>query len=96
VHTIDALDFEWNEDRAAGNLHKHGVDFADAVGVFDDPLAFSMPNDDPGEERFIGLGLDTLGRLPVVFYIFRGERIRIISARRATPSERKAYLRNVP
>jgi len=96
VHTIGEVDFEWDEDKAATNLQKHGVDFADAVGVFDDPLAFSMPDDDPGEDRFIGLGTDTLGRLLVVIYTFRGEKIRIISARRATPSERRTYERNLP
>jgi hypothetical protein len=64
--------------------------------MFDDPLAFSMPDDDPGEDRFIGRGTDVLGRLLVVVYTFRGEKIRIISARRATPSERRTYERNLP
>jgi uncharacterized protein len=45
------VDFGWDEDKAADNLRKHRVDFADAAGVFDDPLAFSMRDDDPGEER---------------------------------------------
>jgi uncharacterized DUF497 family protein len=90
------VDFEWDEDKAASNLQKHGVDFADAVGVFDDALAFSMPDDDPGEDRFIALGTDTLGRLLVVVYTFRGEKIRIISARRGTSSERRTYERNLP
>ena len=96
MHTIGAVHYEWDEDKAASNLQKHGVDFADAVGVFNDPLAFSMSDDDPGEERFIGLGTDTLGRLLVVVYTFRVEKIRIISARHATPSERKTYQRNLP
>jgi len=95
VHTIGVVDFEWDEDKAAGIFRKHGIDFADAVGVFDDPLASSMPDDDPGEERWIGLGTDTLGRLLVVVYTFRGKKIRIISARRATPTERRTYLRNL-
>jgi uncharacterized DUF497 family protein len=90
------VNFEWDEDKAASNIQKHGIDFADAVGVFDDPLAFSMPDDAPGEQRFVGLGTDILGRLLVVVYTFRGEKIRIISARRATPSERKTYQRNLP
>ena len=96
VHTIIRVDFEWDENKAAGNLRKHAVDFADAVGVFDDPLALSMLDNDPGEERYIGLGADTLGRVLVVVYAFRGERVRIISARRATPSEREIYERNLP
>jgi len=96
VHTLGDVDFEWDEDKAASNIRKHGVDFADAVGVFDDPLAFAMPDDDPIEDRFIGLGNDTLGRLLVVVYTIRGEKIRIISARRATPSERRTYERGQP
>lgn len=96
MHTLGAVDFEWDEDKAASNLQKHGIDFADAVGVFDDPLALSMPDDDPSEERFIGLGMDMLGRLLVVIYTFRGEKIRVISARRATPSERRTYEGNLP
>ena len=96
MHTLSEVDFEWDEDKAASNIQKHGVDFADAVGVFYDPLAFSMPDDDPNEDRFIGLGNDTLGRLLVVVYTFRGEKIRIISARRATPAERRTYERNLP
>lgn len=91
MHTLSGVDFEWDEDKAAGNFQKHGVDFADAVGIFDDPLALSMRDEGPSENRFIGLGTDTLGRLLVVVYTYRGERIRIISARRATPSERRTY-----
>ena len=96
MHTISTVDFEWDEDKAASNLRKHGVDFADATGVFDDPLALSMSDDDPNEERFVGLGTDALGRVLVVVYTFRGDKVRIISARRATPSERGTYERNLP
>lgn len=96
MHTLGGVDFEWDENKAAANLRKHGVDFADAIGVFDDPLALSMPDEDPREDRSIGLGTDMLGRLLVVVYTFRGESVRIISARRATPSERAMYLRNLP
>lgn len=85
------MDFEWDEAKATSNLKKHGVDFADAVGVFDDPLALSMPDDSPDEQRFVGLGADGLGRVLVVVYTLRGYKVRIISARRATPSERKRY-----
>lgn len=96
MHTLGPVDFEWDEDKAASNLQKHRIDFADAVGVFDDPLALAMPDDDTSEERFIALGLDMLGRLLVVIYTFRGEKIRIISARRATPAERRTYEGNLP
>lgn len=96
MHTINTVDFEWDADKAASNLRKHGVDFADAAAVFDDPFALSMPDDDPDEERLVGLGTDALGRVLVVVYTFRGEKLRIISARRATPSERETYEENLP
>ncbi len=85
------MQYEWDEAKAASNLQKHGVDFADAVGVFDDPFALSMPDDDPDEERFVAIGADFLGRVLVVVHAFRDAGIRVISARKATPSERNAY-----
>lgn len=86
------MNFEWDEAKAASNLKKHSVDFADAVGVFDDPFALSMPDDDsPEERRYAGVGSDVLARILVVVYTIRGDNVRIISARRATRSERKRY-----
>jgi uncharacterized protein len=83
--------YEWDATKAERNLRKHGVDFADAVGVFDDPLALTRPDTHSGELRFVTLGEDSLGRLPVVAYAWRETRIRVISARRATRGERQAY-----
>ncbi len=85
------MDCEWDEAKATSNLQKHGVDFADAAGIFDDPFALSMPDDDADEERCIAIGSDFLGRVLVVVYAYRDERIRVISARKATPTERNAY-----
>ena len=85
------MDYEWDAAKAESNLRKHKIDFADAVGVFVDPLALSMPEPDAREERFLAIGADFLGRTLVVVYTHRGERIRIISARQASPSERRAY-----
>lgn len=85
------MEFEWDEAKATSNLRKHDVDFADAVGVFDDPFALSMLDDGTGERRFVGIGTDLLGRVIVVVYTFRGDKVRLISARRATPTERKRY-----
>lgn len=85
------MDYEWDAAKASANLRKHKIDFADAVGVFDDPFALSMPDPDPNEQRFIALGTDLLGRTLVVVYAHRGERIRIISARQATSAERRTY-----
>lgn len=87
-----AVDFEWDPDKAASNRHKHGVSFADAVAVFEDELALTITDDVSGEERFIILGIDAVGQLLVVVYTWRGpERIRIISARKATRQERTQY-----
>lgn len=88
------MEFEWDGEKAAANLRKHGVDFADAVQVFDDDLALTMRDPDSGpEERFITMGNDPHGRLLVVIYTWRGERIRPISARKATGKERRRYER---
>ena len=86
------VDYQWNQDKARVNLKKHGVDFADAVGVFADPLALTIEDMDSLEEsRWITLGADFLGRLLVVVYTYRGEDIRIISARKVTKKERDCY-----
>ncbi|HEX6605308.1 MAG TPA: BrnT family toxin [Chloroflexia bacterium] len=85
------MDYEWDSDKAHSNIDKHHVDFADAVQVFSDPLALTILDDYPGEERFVTLGMDGLGRILIVVYTWRGERIRIISARKATRQERKQY-----
>jgi len=85
------MDYDWDDEKAIANILKHKVDFADAVGVFDDPFALSMADPTPHEQRFVALGVDVLGRALVVIYTYRGARIRIISARRATPAERRNY-----
>jgi hypothetical protein len=69
------MDFEFDPAKAASNLKKHGVSFADAEG----------------EDRFVAVGEGSAGRLLVVVYVLRGEGIRLISAPRATPSEVRAY-----
>ena len=86
------MDFQFDPAKAAGNLRKHGVSFADAETVFMDPLALhrSDPNAE-GEERFVAIGAGSAGHLLVVVYTLRGEAIRLISARRATPVEIRAY-----
>ena len=86
------MDYEWNPDKAATNLQKHSISFADAVVVFSDPFALTVADDYANEERFVTLGTDAFGRLLVVVYTWRGEqRIRIISARKATRDERTQY-----
>ena len=83
--------FEWDRRKAEINLKKHAVDFADAVAVFSDDLAITLQDDSIDEDRFVTVGIDALGRVLVVAYTWRGERIRLISARRATRRERIQY-----
>ena len=84
--------FEWNTAKNRANLAKHGVDFADAVAVFEDDLAMTRPDTESrGEPRFVTLGVDGLGRLLVVVFTESETHVRIISARLATKQERKSY-----
>jgi uncharacterized DUF497 family protein len=72
------VEFEWDPNKAASNLRKHGVRFAEAVVALEDHAALSMPDDNCREERFVALGMDSLGRILVVIYAFRDARIRVI------------------
>jgi uncharacterized protein len=83
--------YQWDRDKAETNLRKHGVDFADAVFVFSDDLAITVPDERFDEERLITIGMDALGRVIVVVYTWRGKEIRLISARPATRQERRQY-----
>jgi len=82
---------EWDPEKALSNRRKHGVSFADAVIVLEDPYALTLEDDVDQERRFITLGMDALGRLLVLVYTYRGNKIRIISARKATGREKQAY-----
>jgi len=86
------VSFEWDEQKRQLNMRKHRVEFADAVSVFEDPDAITLPGDyTEEEERFVTLASDLFGRILVVVYTWRGDAIRLISARKATASERKQY-----
>ena len=93
VHTIGiAVSYEWDAAKAKANYAKHGVHFADATAVLEDEFALTMR--DPysqEEERWITMGEDTLGRILVVVYAWRGDSVRLISARRASTREKKSY-----
>lgn len=83
---------EWDPAKARLNSRKHGVAFADAVASLEDEGAITIRDPFPHEEeRWITLGLDALGRVLVVVYTWRGENLRLISARKATPRERRRY-----
>jgi len=86
------VELEWDPRKAIANLRKHGVDFADAGTVLHDEQAITIPDESSdAEDRFITLGMDALGRVLVVVYTWRGDRPRLISARKATPRERRHY-----
>jgi uncharacterized DUF497 family protein len=82
---------EFDPSKAAANLRKHGVSFADAATVLGDPEALIVEDDSEGEARHVSVGMDSSGRVLTVVYTLRGERIRLISARRATAREKAAY-----
>ena len=85
------MDFEWDPGKAAANLEKHGVDFADAVGVLFDEFALTIDDEHATEKRYVTIGTDPLNRILVVVYTWRGDTIRIISARKAEAQERRFY-----
>jgi uncharacterized DUF497 family protein len=86
--------YEWDPHKAASNLDKHGVDFADAVAVLEDPFGLTLKVDDEaGEERLATAGADFFGRVLVVVTTYRNDHIRLISARFATRKERRVYER---
>ena len=87
------LRFEWDPDKAAGNVDKHGVSFEEAATVFGDPLGKIV--DDPrhsiGEKRFVLMGQSDQDNLLAVMYTEREDAVRIISARPVTRREQKDY-----
>ena len=88
-----SLIFEWDKRKAKSNLKKHGVSFEEAATVFGDPLSLTIedPLHSEGEDRFVTTGQSNRKRLLVIVHTERGDTIRIISARVATPRERKTY-----
>ena len=87
------MEFEWNPGNAKLNLEKHGISFQEATTVFNDPLSVTFPDPDHsiGENRYVIIGVSKFGQLLVVSHTDRGEKVRIISARKATRQERRFY-----
>ena len=88
-----ALRFEWDQRKAKQNLKKHGVSFEEAATVFGDPLSMTIadPLHSTVEQRWVTMGLTYRERLVVVVHTNRGSTIRLISARKATRREKRAY-----
>jgi uncharacterized DUF497 family protein len=85
--------FEWDENKAAGNLAKHGVSFEEAATVFGDLLSdtFDDPDHSAAERRFVIIGMSERGRMLMVAHMDDGEIVRIINAREPTRGEREFY-----
>jgi uncharacterized DUF497 family protein len=85
------VDVEWDGRKSEANRQKHGIGFEDAVFVYYDEHAVSVDDHRFEEPRFMTIGRDSLGRLIAVVATWRGKHIRLISARRATPVEKRRY-----
>ena len=80
----------------AANLLKHGVSLSDGDGVLNDPLGRTVEDDSAdSERRFVTVGLNSFGVLMVVVFSHRGDDVRLISVRRATPKERRTYEKGI-
>jgi len=89
------IKFEWDAARRLANSRKHGIDFADAVTIFDgDTLVLLDDRFDYGERRYLAFGL-LKDKVIVVAYTERGDKIRIISARKALKHEELTYYEQI-
>jgi len=87
------LNFEWDEKKARDNLKNHKISFDEAVTVFSDPLSITIPDPEHSEDeqRHVGIGVSSRGRVLVVVHTESKGNVRIISCRKATPRERRVY-----
>ncbi len=87
------MKFEWNTEKAIKNERKHKIAFPEALTVFQDALSLTYPDPDhlADEDRFLIIGISSLGNMLVISHTFRNDSIRIISARKATKKERDFY-----
>jgi uncharacterized protein len=91
MHNV-GVNIEFDPAKAKANLLKHKVSFAHAEQALRDPMARTIEDPDAeGEQRFVSLGMDALGRLLVVVHTPRGDRTRLISARKASSGEAEQY-----
>jgi hypothetical protein len=87
------MEFEWDRNKAASNLKKHGISFPEAATVFGDPLSITFPDPEHSidESRYITIGLSINRKIIILAHADRENRIRIISTRLATRKERRFY-----
>ena len=92
---MEELRFEWDENKNAINIDKHGLSFEEAKEVFenDNAILFDDPDHSVGEERFLIIGMIKSQKICIVSHCYRDADnvIRIISAREATKSEKETY-----
>lgn len=92
TYKLEEIDFEWDSDKAEANLQKHDVSFTEACEVFLDPFVYPIEaREVTDESRDAAIGLTRKWRLLYVAYVWRKLTLRIISARKATKTERKHY-----
>jgi len=90
---MENSEFQWDEEKAKSNLKKHGVSFEEGATIFNDPMIATIldPDHSKDEERFISIGMSVIRRLLSVIHTYRKDRLRLISARKATKAEKKNY-----
>jgi uncharacterized protein len=87
------MEFDWEIRKTESNFKKHGVRFSECLPVFEDDYAITVidQESEPGETRFVTIGIGVKGQVLVVVYTYRGAEIRIVSSRLAEPRERSQY-----
>ena len=90
------MEIRWNAEKAEANFQKHKIRFSDAETVLFDPMTLTIEDQIiDQEQRFLSVDSDALGRILVVVYTHDANAIRLISARKATPKERKYYEKGI-
>ena len=90
------METNWDPAKARVNVTRHGVAFEDAELALTDPAGLTREDPDArGEARFVTVGADALGRIVAVVYAYRGDDVRLISARPATRREKEAYAQGI-
>ena len=90
------MEIRWDPQKAETNFRKHRIRFSDAETVLFDPMTLTIEDQIiDQEQRFLSIGTDALGRILVIVYTYHGDTVRLISARKATPKERKYYEKGI-